>query len=248
MDNGLAHHSVYKMSYGLVIRNGASELLIDNDHSNYVEWSSGSVYVTTSFASTPAYFPSTVDRLPLIFIQCTSPIFIAEIIGSGASITGVRFGTFIGSLSPGWPSGFAATCYYQLFLPASKLGASVESHGLRLFDGSGNIVYDSGRVAMQPRAYGAYTRPAWSGAYAGVEQLFPVSGFSSTPWVLVNPFAGPLKYLVGAAPLRGYTEAVRAVDASNLGVMFGGSYAGAGSDPGTAFVNTGVQLPLIAIP
>ena len=235
------------MTYGLSIRNGSSELLIDNEHSNYVEWTSGSTYIDHSLFSAITYFPFALERLPLIFIQCTSPIFIAEMIGSGASISGVRFGTFIGS-HPSWPSGFAATCYYRMFLPASKLGASVESHGLRLFDGSGNIIYDSGRVAMQPRSYGAYTRPAWTGAHIGVEDVYGISGFSSTPWVLVNPFSGPIKYLVGAAPVRGFTEAVRAINASSLGVMFGATFAAVGSDPGTRYVNSGIQLPLIVIP
>lgn len=236
------------MSYGLALRNPSSELIIDGDHSNYVEWTSGSVALTTSFPNTPANFPATVSRLPLIFVQCTSPVYISEVLGSGSSLTGVRFGTFVGTLLPNWPSGFAATCYYRMFMPASFLGESSESHGLRVYSDTGGLVYDSGRTAMQPSYYGSYTRPSnWPTGLIGVEQTFSVSGFSSTPWVCVNPYCGPVKFMVGA-PIQGYSEGVRAIDASTLGYMVGRTYAQAGSDPGTRLVAPSVALPLIAIP
>lgn len=230
------------MSFGLAIRNGAAELLVDGEHSNYVEWAAGTGYADV-FPLTPIlYFPSGVSRMPLVFVRSAYWVFLHEIVKSSGLIVGCKLATFIG--------GYAHSVPYRLFVPSESLGPSVESHGLRLFDGSGATIFDSGRTYLQPRCYAGYTRPGgWPVGLPGVEQIVALAGFSSTPWVCVNPFSGSVKFMVGAAPVRGYTEGIRAINAAQAGYMVGGSAAGNGaSDPGTAFVPSGVTLPIVAIP
>lgn len=228
------------MSYGLAVRNGASELLIDGDHSNYVEWASGTTFADVYTVTGTITFPAGVSRMPLIFVQSASWVFLHEIIKSSGLIVGCKLATFVG---------LGHSVPYRLFVPAGNLGPSVESHGLRLFDASAAVVFDSGRTYMQPKCYAGYTRPVgWPAGIVGVEQVIALTGFASTPWVLVNPFSGTHKYLVGASPVRGYTEGIRAISASQAGYMVGMSFAIAGSDPGTAAVPTGVTLPVVCIP
>lgn len=228
------------MSYGLSVRNGAAELLVDGDRSNYVEWAGGTTYADVYTATGTITFPAGVSRMPLIFVQSANWVFLHEIIKSSGLIVGCKLATFVG---------YAHSVPYRLFVPSTSIGPSVESHGLRLYDASAAVVFDSGRTHMQPKCYAGYTRPVgWPVGLPGVEQIVSLSGFSSTPWVLVNPFSGTIKYLVGAAPVRGYTEGIRAISASQAGYMVGLSFAIAGSDPGTAAAPAGVTLPVICIP
>jgi len=228
------------MTFGLAVRNGSNELLVDGERTNYVEWAAGTGFADV-FTTTPTLsFPFGVSRMPLIFVQSAYWVFLHDIDTSSGLIVGCKLATFVG--------GFAHSVPYRLFVPATDLGPSVESHGLRLYDASATVIFDSGRTFMQPRCYAGYTRPgSWPAGLAGVEQIVALTGFSATPWVCVNPFAGTLKHLVGS-PQRGYAEGIRVLNSAQAGYMLAPAFAAAGFNPGETFTAPGVTLPIIAIP
>lgn len=157
------------MSFGLTVDNSSGEVVIDETYRNHAIEAEGTVSIPRLGASYP--YPATVtvtlgapiamSRGPLIWgaVQGTAggvALVSIEVDGSG-NLTKFVLGT---DLSFG---GGSYTCDWKVTaLPAA---ASSDTHGLRVYDDTGAVAYDSGHRYLRMQAVSGVLTLAGSPAY-----------------------------------------------------------------------------------
>jgi hypothetical protein len=130
------------MDYGLLVKNTAGAIQIDSTYTNYALYDHGEgvstvfdgyVYTKTITFSTPTAQP------PLIAIKPSSSVYCGVIMytRSGSDYTGFVICS----------SGAVATISWRSFLP--RIIKSPDTYGLRIYNNSGGLVFDSGYNAMR---------------------------------------------------------------------------------------------------
>lgn len=116
------------MSFGLEFKNSSGDVVIDGDYQNHVIAESGSASSSVTFSGS-----YDIGRQPLLFVRCTTDhIAFARWAMSGSNVTGFQCAGKIGGASFDWK------------LAVTPSAPSGESHGLRVFDSGGKVVFDSG--------------------------------------------------------------------------------------------------------
>jgi len=124
------------MTFGFQIQNSSGDVVIDADYQNhtvaetgsFTAASPGNVANTITFAN--SYAPG---RQPMLFARCTGDFvgFYAWVF-TGSNVTGATVYTRAGGSTVDWK------------LLATPTGASSDTFGARIYDGSGNLVFDAG--------------------------------------------------------------------------------------------------------
>lgn len=125
------------MSYGIQVTNGLGDVVIDQDFRNHKLLSEGSVtpsqmneVCTYSFLSLDDGVPICMARLP----NTSGRVCNVRLLGSPGNWTGVQFFThnFVGQQID--------LCIFD----RNGAGRDDSTHGLQVWDGGGNLVFDSG--------------------------------------------------------------------------------------------------------
>lgn len=144
------------MSYGISVQNASGDVVIDDAYRNHAIVESGTVTVPRLGAAYPYYAtvrivlatPIPVSRGPLIWGAASSASLGVALVGTevngSAELIAFTLGT---DLSFG---GGSVSCDWAVSaLPASP---SSETYGLRVWDASSNLVFDSGLEYLKMRA------------------------------------------------------------------------------------------------
>ena len=176
------------MSYGLSIKNDLSYVQIDSESPRLCAVYSGTYAASSYIVYVTFPSPITTQEPPCIFIR-NSPARQGELY-TDMTISG----------SPGAWSGFRITSLNINDRPTGKWFAAVfaaradAQYGLRMWDGSNNVIYDSGTVPV------IFTRANHNWAYAGMVVINPtaqgyywknssVSPMLEDEYFMINPFS-----------------------------------------------------------
>jgi len=117
------------VSFGLEFKNSSGDVVIDGEYQNHVIAESGSA------SAGPVTFSGSYDigRQPLLFARCAADhIAFVRWTMSGSNVTGFQYAAKSGGSSFDWK------------LCVTPSAPSSESHGLRVYGGAGELVFDSG--------------------------------------------------------------------------------------------------------
>lgn len=117
------------MSHGLTVLNNSNFVQIDESFSNYRVIAEGTVGSSGGFV----YFPN-YGVIPIVMVQ---PLVVGQSLYAG-SITSSFFG--VGPLGVSYK--------YKVLVPSNVVAHSGQSHGLRVYNGSNQLVFDSGNTGM----------------------------------------------------------------------------------------------------
>lgn len=168
------------MSYGLLIKNAAGNILIDGEYFNYSLLASGTL--NTGVSSTVSFSASVAT--PIVFVRLQSTTQWVAL--SALSLSSATFKVY-GSV--GAPSASreqeAGTIEYMIFGLAKSLSPS-GAWGLNVFNASGELVYDSN--VRTPRVSEVVSVASIDIVSFSARQ--PISAVShssgSSPWMMVN--------------------------------------------------------------
>lgn len=165
------------MSYGLRVFGVAGYAQIDHDYRNFEIAQTGSVYCPSS----PWDYGTGVDvsaygTMPMVFFRCSDPnIYMTMTYFLGGRLYFYRTDATAQVSSPGYVE-------YMIAVP-KRVTPSAESYGLRVYDASGNLAFDSG--FRSPRVFTIATVTPNPVAYGGVEVYFDSA--ISNPWISAWP-------------------------------------------------------------
>lgn len=174
------------MPGGLSVQNASGVIQIDETYSNFILYSSGSIYAGSISDGGILY-------LPLPYTECLVAVGVSGIwvmlednaaLGSNA----VRF------------IGGAAYVPYRVYVRATALSPSATNYGFRVWNGSGQLVFDSGLPFMVVKHTATI--------YGSSLPAYPGTGYTvwhnvSNPYVVLNGSASPLE-AGGLSVLRSY--------------------------------------------
>lgn len=169
------------MSFGLSFSNSSDVVTLDSEFARLVIVAKGS-YSGTGGASVSFPFVITSAEPPLVFVRPgqTNTLCFCVIAGSPGAWTGFYF------------TGIAGTGTSGLWFCAAYESKPTASFGLRLWDGSEKLLFDSGTPAAQ------FTKTITSWAYLGASQtsqgVYRLSWTANTPlntgeYMLLNNIA-----------------------------------------------------------
>jgi hypothetical protein len=121
------------MSYGLLVNGEEGRLLVDPNYSNYTMVASGIV--------TLSYIGASVceGTVPVPSFYINPMVIFSPPVGKPISYWGTRlFGR----------NGSSFGVSYRILVPVSSVSQSSESYGVRIWDVSGKMVFDSGHTVM----------------------------------------------------------------------------------------------------
>jgi hypothetical protein len=124
------------MAYGFSVTNSSDFIQVGEDYSNYVVVASGTALGNRAAISIQDY-----GVLPLIMVKPDIDVIIAcyYVKNNEFSFTAV---------GPGGGSDVRSVSY-KLLVPANVVTPSTESFGLRVYNGSGGLTFDSGREYLK---------------------------------------------------------------------------------------------------
>lgn len=189
------------MAFGFTISNNSGDIVVDSDYANHTIAESGNVaspalgISTITFAST-----YTFDQQPMIFGRCTGDfIGFIEWTLSGGNVSGFKYAAKAGGSSFDWK------------LAVTPTAASSDTYGLRIYDGSANLVFDSGldyitlidAITITPTSFATGNTTHNSG---------------TTPFYCLSSGYCVGAHQTSAAPTSGmFVIAYKAVDATHVG-------------------------------
>ena len=183
------------MSYGFQSFSSSGYAQIDQDYSNYALLQSG----TVGTGNNTVYFPAQpVPPLVMVRIPLTATVFCPSMNGSGA----VSTSSFYINASAG--------AEYRVYARVQDMSAS-GTYGLRVYNGSGAVVFDSGKQVLRIATVGYMAATPTTAAVT-----LPSPGFQ--PWICHNPllFCGNLPRY----PANGLLCAISARQNSDYSVTF----------------------------
>lgn len=201
------------MTFGISITNEAGDIVIDGEYQNHVIAEVGSAMPSV------VNFSGSYDinaRQPLVFARCTGD-HIGQIdwLMSGNNVTGFRCAGVNGGVSFDWK------------LAVRPSGPSADANGMRVFDGSGKVVFDSGLPylnVVDALSYNATTFPVQTLTHAS----------AGTPFYCLTTAVSYGVRQVAQNFSGSFVAAYKAIDATHVGQ----SWAHFGSD---IQIVTGVQ-------
>lgn len=200
------------MSYGLQFTNNSGTIILDSEFARMCVVSSGSLSGTygSNELTSINYFPEpiTTQEPPLVFARLVNP---------GSSLVGA-LGGFVPLGSPGNWTGFVCNAGTVNTAPpvfingewfACRFGVpAIDQYGMRLWDSSGQLIFDSGAPTAN------FTRAAQNWSYAKSVQsattywqnFYVIDGFTFDPleFLLINQFGMKLQSSGGATDGRSY--------------------------------------------
>lgn len=159
------------MSFGLSVQNQNSDIVIDQDYMNHLILASGS-YTQAALGISEISFTACA-RPPLVFVNSTARLALYGYKTTGGQFDKVQI---IGDA--------ANTVNYYIAAPG--IGASSDSFGLRVFDASGNVVFDSGKDYLKVFDVVGFTTPT------DATEITVNHASLTTPYYCLNALQGVL--------------------------------------------------------
>lgn len=200
------------MSYGVEILNGSADVVIDGTYANHSIWASGSYTASSSLGTIDTVSFPAIATPPLIFVHSTvvNVAFLGLTQDGSGNYNG--FQTISGN-------GAGGTVDY--FVAAPDPSASAATWGLRVWDPSGNLVFDSGKTYLHLEDAVSFTPPA-------IGSPVTVTHASvTTPYYLLNLIGatatslGGGVYALGRITVRNTSSTTADVEIQQIGDVLG---------------------------
>jgi hypothetical protein len=175
------------MAYGIEIENTNGDLQITQDYTNYHLIGSGTLTggCPNTDAGQVSYTAQAGNVLPLVFVRPHADnIYIG--------------GCFFGSAATLVPTGYVYYVWqgahdYRIYGTTGTIAVDSSTYGMQVFDGSGNVQYDSRKSVAQVQTSVTCTTvwPNNSAPYAPYDNPFvPIvksyTSFGQRPWFCIN--------------------------------------------------------------
>lgn len=192
------------MTFGLLVQNNSGDLVVDSDYRNHVIVETGTVASpaaglnTVSFASTYA-----IALQSMVFGRCTGDfIGFVRFTYSAGLVSGFQFAAKAGGSSFSWK------------LSVLSNTASGDAFGARIYDASGDLVFDAGLNYLA--LIDAIAITTLSGSTFVTGNTAHASG--TTPFYCLSSGASYGMHQTSGAPTSGYFAiCYKAVDATHVG-------------------------------
>lgn len=189
------------MAYGFRAINDNNEVQIDGTYTNHLIVESGT-YTQPAFSSglsvADITFSNTYTYPPIIFTRQSYYLSLLSLKQSGSNYTGFR------TISDTGSTGFSVDWYACVPSEAESLDA----WGIKVWNASSEIVFDSGRNYMKIKDAVTFTTPSSSGASTTVNT---VSGISN-PYICLSSLQGRAFSFAGGFSIYFYVLAKRNTD------------------------------------
>jgi hypothetical protein len=176
------------MSSGLQVLNDSGDIIVDGTYANHQLVESGSYTQAGASAITTVNFATALNYPPLIFVSCSEYLYLFGYTKSGSQYTG--FKTISG------PTSAAHTVYYHVCAPSPAV--SSDTWGMRVWDASSNLVFESGRNYMKIKDVVSYTTP--TAGLGSSSTINTVSGITD-PYACLNAVQGRGTRSIGFAAI-----------------------------------------------
>lgn len=169
------------MAYGFSVENQSGFVQVDQDFSNYVLIAEGSASTNTNIS-----YP-TQSTPPIIFVGKTPSnraVGVQSVRPSSCRLKGFGNSVFNNS------SSFDFSISYRIYGLASENVGPASGYGIRVFDGSGSVVFDSNEEFMRVRGVSIFTTNSMPDDYSDINDTVSVNhGLSGSFYVSVNETA-----------------------------------------------------------
>lgn len=176
------------MTFGLEVQTDSGDIIVDATYANHQVVESGSYTQAAAAAITTVTFATALNYPPLIFASCSEYLYFYGYTKIGSQYTG--FQTISGT------GAAAHTVYYYVCAPTPAV--SSDTWGMRVWDASSNLVFESGRNYMKIKDVVSYTTPT-SGLGSSVT-INTVSGITA-PYACLNAVQGRGTRSIGFAAI-----------------------------------------------
>lgn len=189
------------MAFGFRAINDNNEVQIDGTYTNHLIVESGS-YTQPAFSSGTSWkdvtFSNTYTYPPIIFTRQSYYLSLLSYTKSGSNFTGFR------TLSDTGSTGFTVDWYACVPSEATSL----ENWGMRIWNESSELVFDSGRNYMKIADAVTFTTPSSAGASVTVNTV----GGITSPYVCLSALQGRAFITPGGFSIYYYVLAKRNTD------------------------------------